>query len=77
MKKSVLLVILPLLCEGLGTSGDSDNTGDITCDHVTQDKYCSAWYGGDYHTGCQFCGRGVSCPPGQVTGRRIEDEDIR
>ena len=37
----------------------------------------AARYGGDYHTGCQYCGRGGQCPPGELTGRGIQDQDIR
>ena len=72
MKRSVLLVILPLLCHGLAAA-----SSDQICDHVLQSRYCDAWYGGDYHTACQFCGRGRSCPPGRLSGRKIVSEDIR
>ena len=75
MKKAILLVLLPLLSEGL-TSEDDLLTSDL-CDSDLQSKYCNAWYGGDYHTACNYCGLGLSCPQGRVSGRKIVDQSIR
>ena len=67
MRARVLLVLLPLLSSGLAE----------LCDGELQRKYCSAWYGGDYHTACRFCGRGNHCPTGDISGRKITDVQIR
>ena len=69
MRALVLLLLLPLLGEGLAE-------GEL-CDGELQAKYCSAWYGGDYHTACRFCGRGSHCPQGDIAGRKITDNKIR
>ena len=47
---------------------------DELCDPAVQSRYCSAWYGGDYHTACQRCGRGATCPQGPVASRGITQE---
>ena len=72
MKRSVLLVILPLLCHGLAAA-----SSDQICDPVLQSRYCDAWYGGDYHTACRYCGLGPACPDGNISGRKISDPRIR
>ena len=69
-----LLLLLPLLSEGL--TGLETDGGDL-CDGALQEQYCSAWYGGDYHTACRFCGRGDHCPQGNISGRKITDLQIR
>ena len=48
----LLLILLPLLCQGL------ENIESPICDRGLQQKYCTAWYGGDVHTGCKYCGIG-------------------
>lgn len=76
MKARVLLVLLPLLRDGLAAL-ETDGAGGDLCDGALQDRYCSAWYGGDYHTACRFCGRGSHCPEGNISGRKITDLQIR
>ena len=71
MKATVLVVILPLLRDGLA----SDQTE--ICEREIQKKYCEAWYGGDYHTACRYCGLGQACPPGNISGRKISEPGIR
>ena len=73
MRATVLLVILPLLRDGLA----ADRAREEICDGELREKYCEAWYGGDYHTACRFCGRGRNCPDGNISGRKIEDTEIR
>ena len=66
MGKVVILVgILSLL---------SVRSEDKLCDPGVQSKYCSAWYGGDYHTACQRCGQGPTCPQGSVASRGVTEE---
>ena len=74
MKARVLLLLLPLLGEGLA---EQETEEDSLCDGELQAEYCSAWYGGDYHTACRFCGRGSHCPQGNISGRKITDLQIR
>ena len=62
-------LLWPLLARGRGEA-------DL-CSPATRTKYCEAWHGGDYHTACQWCGRGLSCPQGEVSGRIIQDPRIR
>ena len=58
MKTTVrLLILLPLLCQGLeNVNGEVVETP--ICDPKLQQKYCQAQYGGDVHTGCKYCGIG-------------------
>ena len=60
MKTTVrLLILLPLLCQGLeNVNGEVVETP--ICDPKLQQKYCQAQYGGDVHTGCKYCGIGKS-----------------
>ena len=74
MKARLWLVLLPLLSDGLA---GLETERDDLCDGALQDQYCSAWYGGDYHTACRFCGRGSNCPEGNISGRKITDLQIR
>ena len=74
MKARVLLLLLPLLSDGLARQ---ETDGESLCDAELQARYCSAWYGGDYHTACRFCGRGSHCPQGNISGRKITDVKIR
>ena len=76
MKARVLLVLLLLLRDGLAAL-QTDGAGGDLCDGALQAQYCSAWYGGDYHTACRFCGRGSHCPQGNISGRKITDLQIR
>ena len=80
MKASLLLLLLPLLSSGLGVGENSvwgDGDSGVGCDPRLQDKYCEAWYGGDYHTACNYCGLGAQCPAGKLSGRVISKQDIR
>ena len=73
----VWLLLVPLLGQALaGLQADGGDGGDL-CDGALQEQYCSAWYGGDYHTACRFCGRGTHCPEGNISGRKITDTQIR
>ena len=66
MKPPILLLLLPLLCQGLEnvekeTRSRRQNTENVEtpiCDQNLQQNYCEAWYGGDVHTGCKYCGIG-------------------
>ena len=68
MKTKLLLVLLPLLCQGLT---------ERICDRQLQDKYCNAPYGGDMHTACRYCGIGLQCPSETPSGRGLGDKDIQ
>lgn len=69
MDKMGKVVILVWILSLLGVRAE-----DELCDPAVQSRYCSAWYGGDYHTACQRCGRGVTCPQGPVASRGITEE---
>ena len=77
MKKSLLLLLLPLLSEGLGDRRSAWEDKIVGCDSDLQEKYCDAWYGGDYHTACHYCGIGRQCPAGKLSGRVVRTEAIR
>ena len=47
------------------------------CDTELQQEYCQAWWGGDLHTACRWCGRGSQCPAGELTGRAITSQALR
>ena len=68
-----LLLLLPLLSHGLETIERP------ICDLKIRQKYCAAWYGGDLHTACKYCGIGPQCPEGvAVSGRGLSSRpDLR
>lgn len=70
MKGTVLVVLLALPRDGLAREQE-------ICEREVQEKYCEAWYGGDYHTACRYCGLGQACPDGNISGRKISDPRIR
>ena len=67
----LLLLLLPLLCQGLSDEGGGDNK---ICDRDFQRSYCSAPYGGDMHTACRFCGVGLGGPAHRPSGRGLDGE---
>ena len=81
----LFLIILPLLNDGLtslasaqSTSTTSANVETPICDDDLRSKYCDAWYGGDLHTGCRFCGLGPQCPTTEPSGRGLKNQpDIK
>ena len=78
----LLLVLLPLLCQGLPQKRKRpiryrDSEGGTVCDRDLQAKYCDAPYGGDLHTACRYCGLGLACPRVRPSGRKIEDEEVK
>jgi hypothetical protein len=79
---NILLVILPLLCDGLSSAQQSSTELSLVetplCDDNLRTKYCDAWYGGDLHTGCRHCGVGPQCPSTNPTGRGLKNRpDIK
>jgi hypothetical protein len=68
----LLLVLLPLLSQGL-VEAAVEAVEDVErpiCDVSLRNKYCDAWYGGDLHTGCKYCGIGPQCPKGVAPSGR-------
>jgi hypothetical protein len=64
----------------LSSSADANDSlvESPICDSAMQAKYCDAWYGGDLHTGCRYCGLGPQCPRTQPSGRGLRNRpDIR
>ena len=76
MKTTVrLLILLPLLCQGLeNVNGEVVETP--ICDPKLQQKYCQAQYGGDVHTGCKYCGIGKCLVWKKNVKRREGVDDI-
>ena len=69
MEKTGKVLVLVLILSVLDVRAEGE-----LCDPAVQSRYCSAWYGGDYHTACQRCGRGATCPQGPVESRGITAE---
>lgn len=63
-----LLLVLALFSEGF-TNGEEVQRP--ICDPELRSKYCNAWYGGDLHTGCKYCGIGPQCPSATPSGRGL------
>ena len=78
----LLLLILPLLAEGLPAAARSRGRGaqqqrrrprqNRICDRAFQRRYCDAPYGGDLHTACRYCGVGLSCPSDTPADRGLD-----
>ena len=81
----LLLLILPLLAEGLPAAARSrgrearqqqqrrrSSRQNRVCDRAFQRRYCDAPYGGDLHTACRYCGVGLSCPAGRPADRCLD-----
>ena len=83
-KTLLLLLLLPLLAEGLpaaskGRPREARQQGrrrprgqSRVCDRALQRRYCDAPYGGDLHTACRYCGVGLSCPAGRPADRGLD-----
>ena len=71
MKNFLLILLLPLLSQGLLAAEVVEKP---ICNREIQLKYCQAWFGGDLHTGCKYCGIGPQCPQGvEPSGRGIKN----
>ena len=84
----MLLLILPLLAEGLPAAARSrgrearqqqqqqqrrrSSRQNRVCDRAFQRRYCDAPYGGDLHTACRYCGVGLSCPADRPADRGLD-----
>ena len=87
-KTLLLLLLLPLLAEGLPASAGRPRGREArqqqqgqrrrprgqsrVCDRALQRRYCDAPYGGDLHTACRYCGVGLSCPAGRPADRGLD-----
>jgi len=71
---NLLLVILPLLCNGLLPNETFGVVETPLCDEQLQNRYCDASYGGDFHTGCRFCGVGPQCPSNKPSARGLKNK---
>jgi len=51
---------------------DSKSEGEPFCDSSLRSKYCNASFGGEFHTGCKYCGIGPHCPSSKPSARGFD-----